>query len=161
MKRTLVAAALMLACTNLTSAQPGSGNTARTRRVETIRLVLGAVGPGATAVGKAGTYMLTLKNEGDTPARQVVLTHELPAGFRFVSADGGRFDPATHRVTWAWNELAPGSKKELRLNAEAVNAGEWTHKLEAHDERGTRVRTEFPTRIESAAPANQVEEIEP
>jgi uncharacterized repeat protein (TIGR01451 family) len=123
--------------------------------------VLGAVGPGAKAVGQPATYTLTLKNEGNTAARQVVLTHELPAGFRFVSADGGRFDSATRRVTWAWNELAPGSKKELRLNVEAVNAGEWTHRLEGHDERGTRVQAEFSTRIESAAAAKPMEEIEP
>ena len=83
------------------------------------------------------------------------------AGFRFVSADGGRFDPATHRVTWAWNELAPGSKKTLHLGVEAVNAGEWMHKLEARDERGTRVQTEFPPRIESAAASKPTEVIEP
>ena len=163
MKRTFCAMALVLVCTTLATAQPAPrvGNTTQTQRVNIIRLVLGAVGPGAKAAGQAATYTLTLQNTGDTAARQVVLSHELPAGFRFVSADGGHFDPATRRVTWAWNELAPGSKNTLRVNTEAVNAGTWMHKLEAHDERGTRVQTEFITRIESADAYKPQEVIEP
>jgi uncharacterized repeat protein (TIGR01451 family) len=156
MMRRLAIAAMILAGGGVAMAQPMPVvNTTQTKQVSVIRLVLGAVGPGVKEVGQAATYTITLQNTGDTPARQVQLTHELPAGFRFVSADGARFDSATRRVTWFWNELTPGTKKEVRVNAEAVNAGEWTHKLEAHDERGTRVQTEFPVRVESPTPAQR------
>lgn len=155
--------AMTLACATLAVAQPAPrvGNTTQTKRTTFIRLVLGAVGPGAKVVGQQATYTLTLQNTGDTAAQQVVFTHELPAGFRFLSADGGRFDSAKHRVTWTWNELPPGTKKELRLNVEAVNPGDWKHKLEAHEQRGTRVQTEFITRIESAEAYKPMEVIEP
>lgn len=155
--RRLVTTAMILVGTGAAMAQPMPvvNNATQTKQVSVIRLVLGAVGPGVKPVGQAATYTITLQNTGDTSARQVLLTHELPAGFRFVSADGARFDSATRRVTWFWNELTPGSKKEVRVNAEAVNAGEWTHKLEAHDERGTRVQTDFPMRIESPTPAQR------
>jgi uncharacterized repeat protein (TIGR01451 family) len=157
MMRRLAIATMILTSSSVAMAQPMPivNNTTQTKQVSVIRLVLGAVGPGVKPVGQTATYTITLQNTGDTPARQVLLTHELPAGFRFVSSEGARFDAATRRVTWFWNELTPGSKKEVHVNAEAVNAGEWTHKLEAHDERGTRVQTDFPVRVESPAPAQR------
>jgi uncharacterized repeat protein (TIGR01451 family) len=111
MKPLLCAALILTSATLATAQQPRVGGTTQTKRTTFIRLVLGAAGPGAKLVGQPATYTLTLQNTGDTAAQQVVFTHELPAGFRFVSADGGQFNSATRRVTWGWNELAPAARR--------------------------------------------------
>jgi uncharacterized repeat protein (TIGR01451 family) len=131
-------------------------------------LALEVVGPTERTVGQAATYTLTVENRGNTGARQVVLTHELPAGFRYVSSDGGRFDAKTRRVTWTWNELAAGSKQTVRLNTGVTipggsvdDAGQhwWLrHKLTARDQSGTRGDAEIVTRIDDAPAAMLKEE---
>src|SRR5262249_18422886 len=61
---------------------------------------------------------------------------------------GGRHDFSTRTVTWFLGELGPAQSKEVNLECEAVNPGEWHHKATAQASRGLRDETDFMTRVE-------------
>ncbi len=96
-------------------------------------------GPQGIQVGKPETYNLTLVNEGDTPAREVVLRVALPGfvslgGSEVSAGDAGLQADATGqpRLVWRLPELAGRTQETLRLELTASAgqpfelAAEWT-----------------------------------
>lgn len=71
--------------------------------------------------GRPANYEITVKNTGDAPARDTVLTDTLPAGTELVSADGGQ--QAEGRVNWSLGTLQPGAVKTVRLTLRGNTIG--------------------------------------
>jgi uncharacterized repeat protein (TIGR01451 family) len=116
------------------------------------RLQLHAEGPRLKYVGRKAEYTLSVSAAGNTPAQNVVLTCHLPAGFQFMSADdGGTYDSASRTVTWKWGELPVDAARRVKLVAEAVNPGEWTHRVEVTAERGLGAKAEWVTRVQGVS----------
>jgi uncharacterized repeat protein (TIGR01451 family) len=113
------------------------------------RLELVMEGPHLKYLGRKANYTLKVTNPGDAPAGQVSVHDIIPAGFKFVSAtDGGRHDFSTRKVTWIVGDLAPAQTKEVKLECEAVNPGEWIHNASAQGARGLKAETDVKTRVE-------------
>jgi uncharacterized repeat protein (TIGR01451 family) len=96
-------------------------------------------GPQGIQVGKPETYNLTLVNEGDAPAREVVLRVALPGfvslgGSEVSAGDAGLQADASGqpRLVWRLPELAGRTQETLRLELTASAgqpfelAAEWT-----------------------------------
>jgi uncharacterized repeat protein (TIGR01451 family) len=113
------------------------------------RVELAINGPKIKYLGRKAQYKITVTNPGDASATNVSVHDVVPAGFKFVAAsDGGRHDFSTRTVTWFLGELGPAQTKEVNLECEAVNPGEWHHKATAQAARGLRDEKECMTRVE-------------
>jgi uncharacterized repeat protein (TIGR01451 family) len=116
------------------------------------RLDLRVEGPGLRYLDRKALYTLKVTNPGDAPATNVTVADMVPAGFKVLAAsDGGRHDFQSRTVSWFLGEVAPGQTREVRLEVQAVNAGEHRHKATAVGARGLRAEAEKMTRVEGLA----------
>ena len=75
------------------------------------------------------TYTVTVTNDGDVDASQVVIVDQLGNGLKYVSSsDGGVWDEKTNTVTWIV-DLAAGKTKTLNVVATVVEYGNVTNSL--------------------------------
>ena len=75
------------------------------------------------------TYTVTVTNDGDVDASQVVIVDQLGNGLKYVSSsDGGVWDEKTNTVTWIV-DLAAGKIKTLNVVATVVGYGNVTNSL--------------------------------
>ena len=75
------------------------------------------------------TYTVTVTNDGDADASQVVIVDQLGNGLKYVSSsDGGVWDEKTNTVTWIV-DLAAGKTKTLNVVATVVGYGNVTNSL--------------------------------
>ena len=75
------------------------------------------------------TYTVTVTNDGDVDASQVVIVDQLGNGLKYVSSsDGGVWDEKTNTVTWIV-DLAAGKTKTLNVVATVVGYGNVTNSL--------------------------------
>ena len=75
------------------------------------------------------TYTVTVTNDGDVDASQVVIVDQLGNGLKYVSSsDGGVWDEKTSTVTWIV-DLAAGKTKTLNVVATVVGYGNVTNSL--------------------------------
>lgn len=89
-------------------------------------LVVTKRGPDVRYIGRSAQFDIAVTNDGDGPARDVVLVDEIPAGLEFTSADGGgQF--ANGRVTWQMGTLAAGASRTVRLVVNPRRAGSFTN----------------------------------
>lgn len=68
------------------------------------------VNPGDTL-----TYTITVSNDGDVEANDIVLVDELNTNLEFISSEGGVYDPSTHTVIYKIDALNPNEKKTFTL----------------------------------------------
>ncbi len=79
-------------------------------------------GPEMRYIGRNAQYEITVRNTGDAPARDTVLTDALPAGTTFVSAsNGGQMQGGS--VVWNLGTIAPGDSRSVTLTLKASSAG--------------------------------------
>ncbi len=106
-------------------AQAEGGLTAEAQcqtRMTSPRLVVAKSGPQMRYLGRPAGYEIRVSNEGDAPARDVVLVDTIPAGMTFVGAsDGGRLGQGG--VTWNLGTLAPSATKSVTLDMRAGQVG--------------------------------------
>ena len=75
------------------------------------------------------TYTVTVTNDGDVDASQVVIVDQLGNGLKYVSSsDGGVWDEKTNTVTWIV-DLAADKTKTLNVVATVVGYGNVTNSL--------------------------------
>ncbi len=85
-------------------------------------LVITKTGPEKVYIGTPYTYDIVVKNTGDAPAANVVVTDTLPAGLVGVSAtDNGAISP--NQVVWNLGVIEKGGEKALKLTVRGDNAG--------------------------------------
>ena len=112
-------------------------------------LELAIAGPKMRYLDKKAVYTLKVTNPGDAPAANVFVTEVVPAGFKFVQADGGgQHDAATRSIKWFVGELGPGQSKEVKCELLAATQGEFTHKALASGARGMKAEHELKTAVE-------------
>jgi hypothetical protein len=88
-------------------------------------LTLAVAGPKKQFSGTTAAYQVRLTNPGDSEARQIKVTAQMPADVEFDSAThDGRFDEPTRRVTWTLDRLAAGSDETLTLKCVPGATGE-------------------------------------
>lgn len=124
------------------------------------RLDVAVNGPQLRYLDRKAIYTVKVSNPGDASAANVMLHDVLPAGFRFVAANqGGRFDNATRTVSWFVGEIAPGQTKEVAVELQAQNAGQFQHRVSAVAARGLQAEATYPTNVEGLS-AIQVEVVD-
>jgi uncharacterized repeat protein (TIGR01451 family) len=115
-------------------------------------LVLKVEGPGLRYLDRKALYTLRVTNPGDAPATNVTVADMVPAGFKVLAAsDGGRHDFQSRTVSWFLGEVGPGQTREVKLEVQAVNAGDHKHKATAVGARGLRAEAEKMTKVEGLA----------
>jgi uncharacterized repeat protein (TIGR01451 family) len=113
------------------------------------RLELQLVGPGLRYLGRKALYSFKVTNPGDAPATNVTLSDVVPEGFKVLAAsDGGRHDFSAHTVSWFLGDIKPGEMREVKLEVQAVNPGEFKHKVVVVGAHNLSAHSELDTRIE-------------
>jgi uncharacterized repeat protein (TIGR01451 family) len=113
------------------------------------RLDVEVHGPKLRYLERRAVYAIKVSNPGEAPAVNVFVTHLVPEGFKFVSADnGGSHEAGIRLVKWFIGDLAPGQSKEVKVELQTISAGEHTHKVVASGGRTMRTEKELVTRVE-------------
>jgi uncharacterized repeat protein (TIGR01451 family) len=113
------------------------------------RLHLQMTGPKLRYLERKALYTLKVTNPGDAPATNVTVADVVPAGFKVLAAsDGGRHDLQTGAVSWLLGEVSPGKTREVKVEVQAIDAGEHKHKASVVGARGLRAEAELTTRVE-------------
>jgi len=105
-----------------TAANDLTAETACTTVVSSPELEVTKKAPERRYIGRPAVFEITVKNTGDAPARDTVLTDTVPAGTEFTEAsDGGAF--ANGVVTWNLGTLQPGASKKVTVTLRSVTPG--------------------------------------
>ncbi len=89
-------------------------------------------GPDLRYVGRVATFEITVRNAGDAPARDTVLTDLVPPGADIIAADGGQV--ADGQVRWNLGTLAPRDARTVKLTVRpnAIGTLQTTARAEAY-----------------------------
>jgi len=97
-------------------------------------------------VGRNAEYTITVSNTGDGVANNTVVTDELPANGKFVSAsDGGAV--AGNVITWNLGSLAAGASKTLSVRVEGLAIGNILNKASVKATCAPAVNAQAETEI--------------
>lgn len=112
--------------TNSVRATADGGLTAEsscTTVVSKPELALTKTGPSTPRyLGRNAEFTITVTNNGNTVARDTVLTDSVPPGLEFVSAsDGGTFGGGN--VTWRLGNMDPGATRTVTVTLKVNSAG--------------------------------------
>ncbi len=95
--------------------------------MEVVSPLLSVVSSGPTRrfLKREAVYEFTTSNNGTASASNVDLIARLPRGLKFDSADNlAEYNPDTHAVYWALDELKPGQQAKVSLTATPVETGQ-------------------------------------
>jgi uncharacterized repeat protein (TIGR01451 family) len=86
-------------------------------------LTLNKAAPDARYVGRNVTFMITVRNQGDAPAEDVVLQDAVPDNAEFVSASsGGKLSGKT--VTWNLGTIRPDGMSKVSMTVKPNKIGD-------------------------------------
>ena len=86
--------------------------------------------PATRYVGNELTYQIRVRNVGDAPAINTIVTDRLPEGVQFVAASGDS-SFANNTVSWQLGTLDPGQSMSLDVTTRANMIGEMVNVLSA------------------------------
>ena len=102
-------------------------------------LKAGIDGPSLRYLGREAEFVIRVLNDGMAATDFVQVTHRVPEGFEFVSAERGvKFDPATRLINWYVGALESNQSQDLKVRLVAHRAGEFVHDVRATSEHGTQ-----------------------
>ncbi len=106
------------AATGNLSAESGTTNTT----VRQPELTVACDSPDLRYIGRTAEFEVTVKNEGDGVANNVVLTDTLSGGVEIVGAsNNGQVSGST--VRWAIGSLRPGESRDVTITIRSTNPG--------------------------------------
>lgn len=100
------------------TAESGTANSVVRQPVLSIK----AECPPSGLIGRNYTFAFTVRNTGDAPSDNTIVTAALPAGTVFVSADNNGAS-AREAVSWNLGSLRPNDTRTLRYTVRADKAG--------------------------------------
>jgi len=118
-------------------------------KVRQARLGIEKVGPRKLFIGSGRmlTYVITVRNTGDAPARGVIVEDTVPMFCEFVSgSDGGRL--ADDKVKWELGSLEADAAKRLTITLRPLELGTATSKATIRADWSADVSTEITTQLE-------------
>lgn len=78
--------------------------------------------PAMRFVGRPAEFEIVVRNTGDAPARDTILTDAIPLRTEFVRADGaGQFSAG--RVNWRLGTIAPGETRTVHVQVRCADRG--------------------------------------
>jgi uncharacterized repeat protein (TIGR01451 family) len=133
-------------------AEGSSGLKATTTALVTViqpKLDVQIAGPKLRYLDRKAAYVITVTNAGDASATGVVVTHQVPTGFKFVSAsEGGKHSVGGGMITWEVGEIPAGQMRDLKCELLAAGTGDFVHKVSATGTRGIRSDANIATKVE-------------
>jgi uncharacterized repeat protein (TIGR01451 family) len=109
-------------------------------------------GPNFRYVGRKAHYVVTATNDGGAPLSNIRVTHVVPEGFRFVSADqAGEFDELSRTVTWSIGHLDVHQSVPLKVDLATVRIGKCVHSVAAVAEQGSHAESQLETLVDGVA----------
>lgn len=102
---------------------------------------------GPLMIGRQGTYKFTVKNTGDAPAANTVLTVAIPNSMTFVSADNGGAKQGTDRCVWNVGTLGVNETKVFSAVYKNTGAGVITARAQVTANCATEVRDACETTV--------------
>jgi uncharacterized repeat protein (TIGR01451 family) len=119
----------------------------RTRSAERLRpqLTIEKKAPESATIGIPHDYRITVSNDGDTPARDIVVEDELSGAAEFVSSNPpAEYDRSTGLLVWNIDELQADETREIvvrvRPTGEGMLAGTATVKFRTEVRSATLIR---------------------
>jgi uncharacterized repeat protein (TIGR01451 family) len=126
-----------------------TGREASTITVLAPSIQVQATGPALRYVGRPASYTLKVTNPGDMPAANVSISDVVPEGLKVIkTTHGGRFDPATHTISWFVGEVPAGQSREVQVEVQAAGCGDHRQKITVSGARGLRAEAEALTHVE-------------
>jgi len=109
-------------------------------------------GPKLRYLGREGTFILAVTNDGVAATDNVRVMHKIPEGFEFITSDrGAQYDAGTRILTWFVGRLESGQHVETKVTLNAKSRGEFKHLVRATSEHGTFSDAELRTVIEGSS----------
>jgi len=106
----------------------GSGSTMKTWTAPAI--ALRKIGPAVGSVGATLTYRTEVLNPGDLPAKDVLLTDNIPEGLSYLRSNPPA-EVAGAKLQWRLGQLNPGERRLVEVNFRADRQGSVTNCAEA------------------------------
>jgi uncharacterized repeat protein (TIGR01451 family) len=114
------------------------------------KLALQITGPKRQYANLPVKYQITVTNNGDKPADNLLVTARLPEKSVYLAAgDGGRFDFG--QVAWLLGTLPPGASKTVQVTYRVPAAGEFCLKVSALANHELRGNSEICTKFEGVS----------
>ncbi len=115
-------------------------------------LSVAATGPGLRYVGRAATYNIDVTNDGTVANNNVRVSHRVPEGFQFVSANrGGKYDASQRTIHWFLGRLEGGQKSQVSCELTAISAGDFQHAVSVYSDSGIRADQMVATSVKGVA----------
>jgi len=121
-------------------------------------LTIAQSGPEKLYVGRAATYEITVTNQSDAPAQDVVIVNQIPLGVTSMKATAGARLTDGY-VTWPLGTLAPNASRTVHISFSPTRAGTITNKVTAKAHCAEPVTATAQTTI-SAIPAVLLEVVD-
>jgi uncharacterized repeat protein (TIGR01451 family) len=112
-------------------------------------LDLEIVGAKTRFLERRSDYRLVVANKGNASAHNVALELALPAAVQFISTNqSGVYEPSSHTVHWALEELPPHEAGEIELVVMPMQKGEHSLRFLGTGENNLRAETASPISID-------------
>ena len=109
-------------------------------------------GPQKVLMGQVAQFLVSVQNNGDGVARNVMIEDEVPAGFAFGDGKGSR-------LAYEVGNLPPGAKRDVILKLRAVEPGRYVNEVRA--KMGKKMTSNHKLDVEVVAPKLAMEIIGP
>lgn len=104
-------------------------------------------GPEKRYLGRQVSYEITISNEGDAPANNLIVEDQLPSGVKFISASNGGKE-AAGKVRWNLGTLGPDRSRKVGLTVIPTRAGTLTNIVRSTAKCAEGVRDSVKTTVE-------------